>query len=281
MKKEIIYDYIGITVGAIFTAMGLVMFLVPNKIAAGGISGISTVLHHLFGWPVGLTMLTINVPLFIIGVRILGINFGIRTLYGILVLSLATDYLTPHLPNLTDNTLLAAIYGGLFAGVGLGIVFRFKATTGGTDLIARLINHYSGFSVGKGLLMVDFLVIAFAAIVFNAELALYALIALFITGKFIDLVQQGFNIAKGTFIISDNGAEIKKGILHKMDRGVTILRGKGGYTEADKEVLLCIISRAEVARLKSLVHDIDEDAFVIITDVHEVLGEGFNESMVS
>lgn len=280
MDRKIIYDYVGITLGAILTAMGLVMFLVPNRIAAGGVSGFATVMYHLFDFPVGMTMLVINVPLFIIGIRVLGFTFGIRTLYGILVLSLATDYLEPYLPVLTHDFLLAAIYGGLFAGVGLGIVFKFRATTGGTDLIARLINHYSGFSVGKGLLMVDFLVVTLAGIVFGSELALYALIGLFITSKAIDLVQEGFNIAKGTFIISGQGGEIKKNILHKMDRGVTILKGQGGFTENEKEVLLCVINRSEVTRLKTLVHNIDQDAFVIITDVHEVLGEGFNESML-
>ncbi|KXS40811.1 MULTISPECIES: YitT family protein [unclassified Candidatus Frackibacter] len=280
MRKETVYDYIGITIGSILTAMSLVMFLVPNKIAAGGVSGIATVLFYIFNWPVGLTMLAINIPLFFTGVRVLGVTFGIRTLYSILVLSLATDYLSPYLKTLTHDPLLAAIYGGVFAGVGLGIVFKFKATTGGTDLVARLLNHYFGFSIGKGLLMIDFLVITFAGVVFSAELALYALIGLFITSKAIDLVQEGFNISKGTFIISDHGAKIKKEILDNMDRGVTVLKGKGGFTDADKEVLLCIISRAEVARLKGLVYDIDQEAFVIITDVHEVLGEGFNENML-
>jgi len=280
MKKETVYDYIGITIGSILTAMGLVMFLVPNKIAAGGVSGIATVLFYIFNWPVGLTMLAINVPLFLVGIRVLGVTFGIRTLYGILTLSLATDYLSPYLKTLTHDPLLAAIYGGVFSGVGLGIVFKFKATTGGTDLVARLLNYYFGFSIGKGLLIIDFLVITFAGVVFSAELALYALIGLFITSKAIDLVQEGFNISKGTFIISDHGAKIKKEILDNMDRGVTVLKGKGGFTDADKEVLLCIISRTEVARLKGLVYDIDQEAFVIITDVHEVLGEGFNESML-
>jgi uncharacterized membrane-anchored protein YitT (DUF2179 family) len=145
MKKEKVYDYIGITIGATLTAMGLVMFLVPNKIASGGVSGVATVLHHLFYFPVGMTMLIINVPLFIIGIRVLGVTFGVKTLYGIFVLSLATDYLTPYLPILTHDPLLAAIYGGALAGLGLGLVFKFKGTTGGTDLIARLINYYFGF----------------------------------------------------------------------------------------------------------------------------------------
>ncbi|ADL11831.1 YitT family protein [Acetohalobium arabaticum] len=280
MKREIVYDYLGITLGSIFTAIGLVVFLVPNKIASGGISGLATVVYHLFNFPVGRTILVINVPLFIIGVKVLGTKFGVRTLYGILVLSLATDYLVPYLPVLTHDLLLAAIYGGVFVGTGLGLVFRFKGTTGGTDLVAQLVNYYFNISVGKALLMIDFCVIFSAAIAFNAEVALYALIALFITSKAIDLVQEGFNISKGAFIISDEDREIKEEILHKLDRGVTVLEGKGGYTNSDKEILLCIISRSEVTRLKNLVYNLDQEAFLIITDVHEVLGEGFNESMV-
>ncbi|MBM7624160.1 YitT family protein [Sporohalobacter salinus] len=278
MKREIIYDYSGITLGSLLTSMGLVMFLVPNKIAAGGISGLATVIHYLFNYPVGITMLAINVPLFITGVKVLGAQFGFRTLYGILVLSLATDYLVPYLPILTYDPLLGAIYGGLFVGTGLGLVFRFKGTTGGTDLIAQLVNYYFDIRVGRALLMIDFFIILFAAIVFNAELALYALIGLFITSKTIDLVQEGFNISKGAFIISDKGKKIKEEILDSLDRGVTVLEGKGGYTNNDKEVLLCIISRSEITKLKNLVYNLDQASFLIITDVHEVLGEGFGES---
>lgn len=280
MKREIVYDYLGITLGSILTAIGLVVFLVPNKIASGGISGLATVVYHLFNFPVGRTMLVINIPLFIIGVKVLGTKFGVRTLYGILVLSLATDYLVPYLPVLTHDLLLAAIYGGVFVGTGLGLVFRFKGTTGGTDLVAQLVNYYFNISVGKALLMIDFCIIFSAAIAFNAEVALYALIALFITSKAIDLIQEGFNISKGAFIISDEDREIKEEILHKLDRGVTVLEGKGGYTNRNKEVLLCIISRSEVTRLKNLVYKLDQEAFLIITDVHEVLGEGFSESTV-
>ncbi|MGM0471816.1 MAG: YitT family protein [Bacillota bacterium] len=278
MKKEIIYDYLGLTLGSVLTAMGLVIFLVPNKIAAGGISGLSTVLHYLFDLPVGLTMLIINTPIFIMGVKVLGSKVGIRTLYSTLVLSLATDYLPPFLPLLTHDSLLAAIYGGVLAGMGLGVVFRFKGTTGGTDLIAQLIRYYTNLSVGKALLVIDFLIIALAAIVFGAELALYALVALFITSKVIDLIQEGFNVSKGAFIISDQAGEIKEIILHNLDRGVTVLEGKGGYTDANKAVLLCVISRSEVVKLKNLVSDLDDQAFVIITDVHEVLGEGFTDN---
>ncbi|PRX35545.1 uncharacterized membrane-anchored protein YitT (DUF2179 family) [Orenia metallireducens] len=278
MRKQTIYDYFWITIGSIITAAGLVMFLIPNKIAAGGVSGLSTVIYYLFGLPVGMVSLAINIPLFIIGVKEMGAKFGIRTLYGIFLLSFGIDLLNPYLPVLTHDPLLASIYGGGVSGLGLGLVFRSKGTTGGTDLVAQLINKFTGISVGKSLMIIDFCVIALAGIVFNAEIALYAFIAMMITGKAIDIVQEGLKISKGTFIISDYSEEIRKNILEKMDRGVTILKGKGGFTEHNKDVLLCIISRSEVSDLKRIVHNIDENAFVIITEVHEVLGEGFNEN---
>ncbi|WP_408955718.1 YitT family protein [Natroniella sp. ANB-PHB2] len=280
MTRQDIYDYLGITVGSILISLALVIFLVPNRIAAGGVSGLATVLYHLFNWPVGTVILALNVPLFILGVKELGAKFGFKTLYGIIILSVATDLLAPHLSFVTDDLLLVAIYGGGLAGVGLGIVFKSKGTTGGTDLVAQIISKYTGLSAGKGLLIIDFFVISLAGIVFNIELALYALISLAITSTAIDLVQEGSNISKGAFIISDFAGEIKKEIIDELDRGVTILNGRGGFTEEDKDILLCIISRSEVSDLKNVVHTIDKDAFVIITEVREVLGEGFKENII-
>ncbi|MCK8816000.1 YitT family protein [Natroniella sulfidigena] len=280
MTRQDMYDYLGITVGSILISLALVIFLVPNRIAAGGVSGLATVLFHLFNWPVGTVILALNVPLFLLGVKELGAKFGFKTLYGIIVLSVATDLLTPHLAFITDDLLLVAIYGGGLAGVGLGIVFKSRGTTGGTDLVAQIINKYTGLSPGKGLLIIDFFVISLAGIVFNLELALYALISLAITSMTIDLVQEGLTISKGAFIISDAAEAIRADIINELDRGVTVLNGRGGFTEENKDILLCIISRSEVSDLKNVVHTIDEDAFVIITEVHEVLGEGFKENII-
>ncbi|WP_459844339.1 YitT family protein [Halanaerocella petrolearia] len=280
MTKETVYDYFIITLGSVLTATGLVMFLIPNKVAAGGVSGLATVIYYLFNLPVDKVILAFNVPLFIIGFREFETKFGIRTLYGILALSLAIDLLTGTLPVITHDPLLATLYGGGLTGLGLGLVFRAKGTTGGTDLVAQLISKYTNFSVGKGLLIIDFCVIALAGIAFNPEQALYALVALYVTSRVIDLVQEGLDIAKASFIISDSASDVKGKILEEMDRGVTVLKGEGGFTKDNKEILLCIISRSEVSDLKRLVHTIDEDAFVIITEVHEVLGEGFNENLL-
>ncbi|AGB42099.1 hypothetical protein Halha_2223 [Halobacteroides halobius DSM 5150] len=280
LKKELFYDYFMITIGSLLTAMGLVIFLIPNKIAAGGVSGLATIIYYIFNLPVGKVMLALNIPLFIAGVKELGTKFGIRTLYGIVALSLATDLLTGKLAVITHDPLLASLYGGGLAGLGLGLVFRAKGTTGGTDLVAQIISKYTHFSPGKSLLIIDFCVITLAGLTFDAEQALYAFIALYVTSYAIDLVQEGLDIAKATFIISDCAPQIRQEILEEMDRGVTILKGEGGFSSNSKEILLCSISRSEVSDLKRLVHTIDEDAFVIITEAHEVLGEGFNEHKI-
>ncbi|MGM0370796.1 MAG: YitT family protein [Bacillota bacterium] len=283
MENDTIYDYIEITIGSLLTAVGLVVFLIPNKIAVGGVSGLATVLHYIFDWKVGRIILLINIPLFIAGLRSLGAKFGLRTLYGILALSISTDLLETYFQGqavVTTDLLLASIYGGGIVGLGIGLVFKAQGTTGGTDLVAQIISKYSSISVGKGLLIVDFFVIALAGLVFSAELALYALISLFIISRVIDLVQEGFNIAKATYIISDKSEEIRASLISDLNRGVTVLNGKGGYTKEDKEILLCIISRSEISDIKRIVHKIDKDAFVIITEAHEVLGEGFDETQL-
>jgi uncharacterized membrane-anchored protein YitT (DUF2179 family) len=272
-------DYIGIAIGSAIVALGLDMFLIPNKIAAGGVSGIATILYYIINSPVGVTMLIINIPLFIISIKELGINFGIRSLFGTIVVSFFIDFLAKVVPVGTSNLLLASLYGGLLSGLGLGIVFRSKGTTGGTDLAAALFQRFTNISIGKGLFAIDGCVIVAAGIFFGIEEALYALITVFVTSRVIDIVQEGVSYARAAIIISDHSPAIAKEILAVMDRGVTSLKGAGVFTGADKEVLLSVVTRAEVTRLKELVYDVDNKAFVIITDVHEVLGEGFKRRL--
>lgn len=187
-----IRSIIGITIGAILTAVALNMFLIPNKVAAGGVSGMATVLHYLIGVPVGITMLALNVPLFLASIKVLGAKFGMRTLYGAAILSVVIDLTAPFTPVLTHDLLLSSLYGGVLSGVGMGLVFRFGGTTAGTDLLAAIINRLTGVSVGQSLLAVDFFVIASAGIAFaSAELSLYALISLWLTSHIIDLIQEG------------------------------------------------------------------------------------------
>ncbi|HWI55155.1 MAG TPA: YitT family protein [Desulfobacteria bacterium] len=270
-----------ILIGTLITAIGLDMFLIPNKIAAGGVSGIATIIHYVVHFPVGITMLAINVPLFLMGIKQLGIGFGLRSLAGTVALSAMVDTMASmDLPVPTKDPLLASIYGGIVVGVGIGIVFRAKGTTGGTDLAAALVNNYMKLSVGMILFFIDAAVIVAAGIAFNsAELALYALITVFITARVIDIVQEGFGYAKAALIISEKPKEVTETILYRLNRGATALRGRGLYTGADRDVILAVVTRAEITTLKELVHDIDPNAFVILTDVHEVLGEGFKRRL--
>ncbi len=272
---KLIRDYLGISIGVLLTAIGLDMFLIPNKIAAGGVSGIGTLVYYLTGFPVGITMLAINVPLFIMGIRELGVGFGLRSLYGTITLSLAVDLLAGKAPVLTKNPLLAALFGGIIVGVGIGLVFRYKGTTGGTDLAAAIVNRYLKASVGLVLFVIDGAVIVAAGFIWNVELALYALITVYLTARVIDVVQEGFGYAKAALIISARPEEIAEAILCRMNRGATTLRGRGLYTGVERDVILSVVTRAEVSRLKELVQEVDQQAFVILADVHEVLGEGF------
>ena len=277
MIKRTIIDYLGITVGSFLIALALTVFLVPNRIAAGGVSGLATVIYYISSFPIGITMLIINIPLFLAGLKIMGTSFGMRTIYGIISLSVFTDLLQPQVVSLTDDLLLASIYGGVVGGIGLGIVFRSRGTTGGTDMVASLINYFTGITVGEGLLIADGVVVALAGIFFNLEVALYAAVTIFIISQTIDVVQEGLNFKKGVLIISDQADQIKQMVVNDLNRGLTEFEAKGGYTGDRKQVLLCIISRSEVSELKTAVAEIDKDAFVIISNVHEVLGEGFTE----
>jgi uncharacterized membrane-anchored protein YitT (DUF2179 family) len=231
-------------------------------------------LHVLFGFPVGVTTLVLNVPLFLIGIRQLGGHFGIRTLLATILLSFFIDIIP--VPALTDDSLLASIYGGFLMGIGLGMIFRKKATTGGTDLMATLIHkHFPAISVAWVLFAVDFLVVVAAAIFLGLSQALYAVVALAVSARVIDLVQEGLNTAKAVLIISDHSHEISRRILEVMDRGVTLLNGKGAYTGNEKDVILCVVRRTQITQVKEITNSFDPAAFVLVADVREVMGEGF------
>lgn len=270
-------DYLGIVLGTLITALALNMFLIPNKVAAGGTSGLATVLHHTFGLPVGITMIAMDVPMFLLSVKLLGARFGVNTLLGAGILAITIDLTAPYVPLLTQDLLLNSLYGGVLSGIGMGIVFKFKGTTAGTDLAAAIINKLTGISVGKALLTVDLFVIALAGIVFgSAELSLYGIISLFVTTQIIDLVQEGPSAAKAFFIMSRSSQAVADAIMNELGRGVTLLAGRGGYTQDNREVVFCVVSTREVSQVKELVYRIDSQAFVIVTDAHEVLGKGFN-----
>ncbi|MDS1030593.1 YitT family protein [Bacillota bacterium LX-D] len=272
-----IRDFLGITLGTFLTALGLVVFLIPNKIAGGGVSGFSTILYYLFHFKVGITMLVLNIPLFLFGLKELGFSVGLKTLYGTIMLSVLVDILALFIKIPTHDLLLAAIYGGICYGLGIGIVFKFGGTTGGTDLAARILNKYLKISVGESLFVIDAAVITLAAVVFSVERALYGFLVLLITSKIIDLVQEGRGYAKAALIISGKSSQITEKVMKDLGRGVTFVQGKGAYTGSTRDLLIVIINRSEVSRLKELVAKIDPGAFVVIANVNEALGQGFKD----
>ncbi|WP_427340377.1 YitT family protein [Caloranaerobacter sp. DY30410] len=272
-----VVEYIGITIGTIIMALSLNLFLEPNTIAPGGVTGLAIVIKKIVGIDVDITNLAINIPLFIFGLIVLGKAFGAKTLYGTLALS----FFIRTLPNgnLVNELLLAAIFGGVLMGIGLGIVFRFGGTTGGTDLAGAILNKYfPGFSTATFMMSIDLCVVAIAGIVDKKlETSLYSVIALYIIVKVIDLILEGLGYAKAFFIISQYPDKIGNTILEKLNRGVTVLKGRGMYTGKDRDVLLCVVNRSQVTKLKEIVHQIDKNAFVMVADIYEVLGEGFKE----
>lgn len=278
MLQKLLREITGVSAGVILIALGLDLFLIPNKIAAGGVSGLATILYHLINVPVGAAMLVLNVPIFVAGIYRLGLRFGFRSLFGTIALSVAVDALAPFLPVPTGDILLSSLFGGVFVGLGLGLVFRFNGTTGGTDLAAAVLRTYTGINIGQLLFLVDGSVVVAAGIAFeSAELAMYALVTIFVTSWLTDLVQEGFSYARAFLIISEKSGEISKAIVKGLNRGATAWPARGVFTGSEKEVLLSVVGRSEVTRLKEIVYSVDPHAFVVLADVHEVLGEGFKE----
>lgn len=276
-RLEAFAEYIYIIIGSAIVALAFNLFLLPNRVASGGVSGISTILDATFGWEPAFVQWAFNIPLFIAGVVLLGKQFGMKTLVGTVVLPLIV-LLSRDLEPATQEPLLGALFGGIGVGLGLGIVFRGKASTGGTDLAAQIVHKYTGFSLGTCVLAIDGLIVLTAAIVFNIESGLYALIALFVTSKTIDLVQIGLSTSKMAIIITNKQEEVRQGILEKIDRGVTKLSAFGGYTDDERPLLMCVVDQTEFTKLKQLVKSIDTSAFVVVMDASEVLGEGFKRA---
>ncbi|MGN7296559.1 YitT family protein [Ferdinandcohnia sp. SAFN-114] len=271
--KEFIY----ILLGSATVALSFNLFLLPNKVASGGVSGISTILNSLFGWEAAYVQWAFNIPLFIAGIIFLGKVYGARTLIGTLFLPFVV-YLSRNLEPATFDPLLGALFGGIGVGLGLGITFRGNASTGGTDLAAQIVHKFTGISLGKSVAFIDGLIVLTAAIVFDIESGLYALIGLFVTSKTIDLVQVGLGNSKMALIITNRQDEVRQEIFDKLDRGVTKLSGYGGYTDDERPMLMCVVDQKEFTKLKQVVQSVDTSAFVVVMDASEVLGEGFKRA---
>lgn len=278
LKNEQLASAVQIALGCALGALAYPLFLVPNHIAPGGLTGLATVLNYLFHWPVGTTSLVMNVPLFIIGYRAMGRVFVVRSLVATVLFSVLIDVIP--LPPMTQQPLLGAVFGGVLLGAGLGLILRGGATTGGTDMVARMIhNRFQHISVGAFLFLIDCCVVLMAGFFIEAEYALYAFVALYAASKLIDVVMVGLTREKACYIISTQHEQVKREIMEKLDRGVTVLHAEGGYSGQERPVLLCVLSAQELGRLKAIVREADEDAFLFISDAHEVLGEGFRKLM--
>lgn len=281
-------SYSLITLGALIMAVGYVFFIAPNKIVPGGVYGIGIVLNHLIGIPVGLTGLAFNIPLTIIGVRVLGPRFGVKTIVGFILASIFIDGLTliyGHEPLVPGEMLLSSIFGGVLIGFGLGLIFKSKATSGGSTIIAMIMSKYTRLPIGQTLMVVDSVIVFVGLVAFGDwTIPLYSLIVIYITGKVIDGVLQGVSYEKTLFIISEKYQEISEKIMVDLNRGGTFLEGKGMYKQDEKKIIFVNVSRREVAILQDFIHDVDPDAFVTVIDASEILGKGFkslNEKLAS
>jgi len=278
-SKKWFISHILIIIGSFLLACGFVLFITPYKIVPGGVYGISIVLHYLFGTPVGLMALAFDIPLTVIGIKVLGPRFGYKTVLGFSLTAIFTDTLTyfwGFKPLVVGDALLSCIFGGVLLGVGIGLIFRSKATSGGSDIIAMIIAKHSGIPLGRLMIYVDSVIVLFGLLVFRDwKIPLYSWIVIFITGKVIDIVLEGVGSDKSIFIISEKHEEIREKIIHDMNRGGTLIDGKGMFNNADRKIIFTVVNRRELVILESYIHQIDPKAFLTIIDATEILGEGF------
>lgn len=275
---KVIWDFFMITLGAAFMALSYHLFMVPHKIVAGGAGGLAVILHHLLGLPVGTMIFVINLPLFVWGFKEFGKKFGFRTIYAVFMTSFLTDFFEIAFPlkSLTENTILAAVYGAVLLGIGLGVVFRHQATTGGSDIVAQIMAKYTNATPGMGIMIVDFFIIVLSGLTFRqVDLVLLGFTTLYVSSRILDVILEGPSYNKAAYIISDNYELIRGEVVLGMDRGGTMWVGKGFYKGTERTILFCVVSRRELAQLREIVKALDPKAFMVVTDAKEVLGHGF------
>ncbi|MFL0249069.1 YitT family protein [Clostridium neuense] len=278
MKK--FKEFAFITLGDILVAMSIKFFLEPNRIAAGGTSGIAIIIHSFFSFmPVGVLMIAMDAILFTIAMIVIGSKFGFKTLYASFCLSGSLILMDKFIPYgaITKNLLLAAVFGTFLSAIGMGIIFNQNASTGGTDIVAKIINKFLHIDIGKSLLLVDFIVTLFAGMTLGADIGMYSLLSVIINGFMIDFVIEGLNVCKQVMVISSKSKEISRFVMEELDRGCTVLQGKGGYTLNDTYILYCVLNRSEFIKLKQFIRENDASAFITVSDAREVLGNGFKD----
>ncbi len=267
-----------IVVGSATVGLAYDLFLIPHQVVPGGVGGISMIVNHFLNTPVGLVVIILNIPLFLIGIRTMGLGYGVKSVLGIVISSGFIDFFRYVVPvgSATTSPLLATIFGGIMLGAGLGLVLRGGGSTGGTDIVGQVIARGTDLSTGTAILIVDAIIIAAAGLAFsNIELSLYGFVNLYLSTRALDIVLEGLSYTRAMFIISDRGPEIAGAITTTMNRGATLLTGVGAYTDSPRPMVYCVMARREVGPIRDLVRKIDPRAFITITDVYEVLGEGF------
>ncbi|MBN1877528.1 MAG: YitT family protein [Anaerolineae bacterium] len=271
-----IYDYTLIALGSFIVAANVPLFLEPNQVVSTGVTGIGMLAYYLWGWPIGLITLIINVPLVLGGIKWGGgIKFFARTIFAVLVMTVSIDVLQGRVPPLQGDPLLYTLFGGLLDGIGIGLVLRGRGTTGGTDIVAQLFNRHRGIAFGQVFMVTNSVILLGAAFVVGVKPVLYALIINFVSGRVVDVVQEGVGYARAVLIMTPRVEEVREAIFRALERGVTLLEARGGYTNAPRPALYVVVSRSQVTILKHLIAEIDPQAFVVVSEAHEVLGEGF------
>lgn len=273
-------DYGLLLVGALIQAFSMRLFLVPGQLVSGGISGLAQIITHFIKFPIGTMVFLGNLPLFILGWRHLGgPRFAIRTAVAVFTFSLFTDLLVLFIPSqgVTNDNVLNSIYGGVLLGIGLGLVYRGQGTSGGSDILGRILNFRFGVPISQSYLITDTIVVLAGGFAFSWEKALYGLVVIYISGIAAEAISEGQSIYRTAIIVTQEHEKVTQVVLDEMERGVTILAGKGGYTNEDRPVLYCVITRSEVNQLKQLVKEIDPHALMVIGSAHEALGEGFRQ----
>lgn len=281
MKNKIFKEYLLITIGLVFLAAGIHFFLVPHNLAVGGMTGIAMVVNYYFpAISISVIMLIGNVIFFILGIILVGKGFGVKTIYASLMLSFVLaifEKVAPLSAPITEDVLISLIFGILISAIGMAVVFNENASTGGTDIPAKILNKYFHIEIGRGLLIIDFIVTVFAIITFGATTGMYALLGVIMNGAVVDYVIDGLNVTKRIEIVSRKSEEIRKFIIDDLERSATLYRAVGAYNLEEEDVIVTVMDKKEFIRLKNYIKDIDPRAFIITHNVHEVLGEGFRD----
>jgi len=277
---RIVADYLQIVLGSLLVGVGVNLFFVPNQVVSGGVTGIAILMHYAFGTPVGLVNLLLNIPLLVIGWRWAGgLRFLVRTGVAVAILSATIDLTGPYLTPPTTDRLLVICYGGLLDGLGMGLVFRGRGTTGGTDVLARIAHRFLGLGIGQTLLGLNIAIFAVAALQFGAEAVMVALALAFVSSRVLDTVQAGFSASRQAMIITEDPDGVRDAIFDHLHRGVTLLEARGGFTGRPRPMLYVVVGAHEVGRLKLRVAEVDPEAFVAISSAQEVFGEGFTPTV--